>query len=56
MADSEFDYEGTLEACARGDKGAFQRLYQREAGQMLGLLLPCWGGVIRLRTVCTMRW
>ena len=43
MADSEFDYEGTLEACARGDKGAFQRLYQREAGQMLGLAITLLG-------------
>ena len=39
MADSEFDYEGALEACARGDQGAFQRLYQHEAGQLLGLAI-----------------
>ena len=39
MAGSEFDYEGTLEACAAGDRAAFKRLYQQEAGQLLGLAI-----------------
>jgi len=43
MADSEFDYEGTLEACAAGDKGAFRRLYQQESGQLLGLAITLLG-------------
>lgn len=43
MADSEFDYEGALEACARGEQGAFQRLYQHEAGQLLGLAITLLG-------------
>ncbi|PKM30878.1 MAG: RNA polymerase subunit sigma [Gammaproteobacteria bacterium HGW-Gammaproteobacteria-11] len=43
MADSNFDYEGTLEACSRGDKAAFNRLYQQEAGQLLGLAITLLG-------------
>ena len=37
MRDPMFDYESSLEACARGDQRAFQALYHQEAGQMLGL-------------------
>lgn len=43
MADSEFDYEGTLEACAGGDQAAFRRLYQQESGQLLGLAITLLG-------------
>ena len=43
MAGSEFDYESTLEACAGGDRTAFRRLYQQEAGQLLGLAITLLG-------------
>ena len=43
MAGSEFDYESTLEACAAGDRAAFRRLYQQEAGQLLGLAITLLG-------------
>ena len=43
MADREFDYESTLEACARGDERAFQALYRQEAGQLLGLAISMLG-------------
>jgi RNA polymerase sigma factor (sigma-70 family) len=39
MADRDFDYDSTLEACARGDERAFQALYRQEAGQLLGLAI-----------------
>ncbi|HDZ56965.1 MAG TPA: sigma-70 family RNA polymerase sigma factor [Pseudomonas xinjiangensis] len=43
MADQMFDYEGQLESCARGDEGAFQRLYRQESAKMLGLALTLLG-------------
>lgn len=43
MADRDFDYESTLQACARGDERAFQALYQQEAGQLLGLAISMLG-------------
>lgn len=43
MADNGFDYESTLEACARRDKGAFELLYKHEASQMLGLAITMLG-------------
>lgn len=43
MADNGFDYDSVLEACARRDKAAFERLYQQEAGQMLGLVITLLG-------------
>ncbi|WP_339842547.1 sigma-70 family RNA polymerase sigma factor [uncultured Halopseudomonas sp.] len=43
MEDSNFDYEGTLEACAGGDHAAFKRLYKQEAGQLLGLAITILG-------------
>lgn len=43
MADRDFDYESTLEACARGDERAFQALYRQEAGQLLGLAISMLG-------------
>jgi RNA polymerase sigma-70 factor (ECF subfamily) len=32
-----FDYEATLAACARRDRGALQRLYQQEGARLLGV-------------------
>ena len=43
MEHNTFDYEGTLEACARADQEAFQRLYQQESGQLLGLAITLLG-------------
>lgn len=43
MAAREFDYESTLEACARRDEPAFQALYRQEAGQLLGLAISMLG-------------
>lgn len=43
MPDPMFDYESTLEACARRDERAFQALYQQEAPQMLGLAITLLG-------------
>ncbi len=43
MAETMFDYESTLEACARQDERAFQTLYTQEAGQMLGLAITLLG-------------
>lgn len=43
MPDIGFDYEETLEDCARRDKAAFERLYKQEAGQMLGLAITLLG-------------
>lgn len=34
---SPFDYESTVEACARGDDGALRALYEREARWLLGV-------------------
>jgi RNA polymerase sigma factor (sigma-70 family) len=38
-AASTFDYERTLQACAAGDRAAFQSLYQQEARHLLGVTL-----------------
>jgi RNA polymerase sigma factor (sigma-70 family) len=35
--DSPFDYETTLEACARGDAAALRSLYERESRWLLGV-------------------
>lgn len=43
MPDPMFDYEATLEACARQDERAFEALYQQEAAQMLGLAMTLLG-------------
>lgn len=43
MPDNRFDYESTLEACARKDKAAFEYLYQQESRQMLGLAMALLG-------------
>ncbi|MDH1262808.1 sigma-70 family RNA polymerase sigma factor [Pseudomonas sp. GD03944] len=43
MPDPTFDYESTLEACARQDERAFQALYKQEAPQMLGLAITLLG-------------
>jgi RNA polymerase sigma-70 factor (ECF subfamily) len=32
-----FDYAGTLNACARGDRAALRRLYDEEAGRMIAV-------------------
>ena len=37
MSDRDFDYEATLEACARADQVAFKTLYEQESGKMLAL-------------------
>lgn len=34
---SDFDYETTVEACARGDRAALQALYHRESRWLLGV-------------------
>lgn len=34
-----FDYESTLEACARGDRAALRGLYERESRWLLGVAL-----------------
>ncbi|WP_200843578.1 sigma-70 family RNA polymerase sigma factor [Pantoea sp. 18069] len=34
----DFDYETTLLACAAGERGAMQRLYEQEAGRLLGVV------------------
>ncbi|MCI3947612.1 RNA polymerase subunit sigma [Pseudomonas syringae] len=36
--ESLFDYEATLQACARGEKQALQRLYQQESARLLGVV------------------
>jgi RNA polymerase sigma-70 factor (ECF subfamily) len=33
----EFDYESALMACARGDERQLQRIYEQEAGRLLGV-------------------
>lgn len=38
-AATPFDYEGALQACARGDRGALQALYEREARWLMGVAL-----------------
>lgn len=43
MPDSPFDYEQAIEACARQDEQAFQRLYRQESPRMLGLLTSMLG-------------
>ncbi|MGE8498279.1 MAG: sigma-70 family RNA polymerase sigma factor [Pseudomonas sp.] len=43
MPEPMFDYEGTLEACARHDERAFQALYKQESPQMLGLAITMLG-------------
>ncbi|EPN13365.1 RNA polymerase sigma-70 family protein, partial [Pseudomonas syringae pv. actinidiae ICMP 18804] len=35
--ESLFDYEATLQACARGEKQALQRLYLQESARLLGV-------------------
>ena len=32
-----FDYAGTLQACARGDRQALRQLYDHEAGRLIGV-------------------
>lgn len=34
----DFDYEATLLACAAGERGAMQRLYEQEAGRLFGVV------------------
>lgn len=36
-ADSLFDYESALAACAAGDQGALRRLYEQEGARLLGV-------------------
>ena len=43
MSDPMFDYDHTLEACARRDERAFQALYRQESAQMLGLAISLLG-------------
>jgi RNA polymerase sigma-70 factor (ECF subfamily) len=35
----EFDYEGALAACARGDQGALRSIYDRDGRRLLGVAL-----------------
>ena len=35
---SEFDYEATLLACAAGQRGAMQQLYEQESARLLGVV------------------
>lgn len=35
----DFDYDAALYACARGDRDALRRLYEREASRLLGVAL-----------------
>ncbi|GAB7530976.1 sigma-70 family RNA polymerase sigma factor [Pseudomonas sp. 3A(2025)] len=37
--ESQFDYEATLQACARGERQALQRLYHQESARLLGVVL-----------------
>lgn len=37
--DADFDHEAALLACARGDRAALKRLYDREARWLLGVVL-----------------
>lgn len=34
-----FDYETALQACARGERGALRKIYEQEAGRLLGVAL-----------------
>ncbi|MFC7208316.1 sigma-70 family RNA polymerase sigma factor [Comamonas endophytica] len=34
----DFDYEATLQACAAGERGAMQRLYEQEAARLFGVV------------------
>ena len=36
---SDFDYEGALAACARGERGALRTIYEREARWLMGVAL-----------------
>ena len=38
-ASTSFDYEAALAACARGDRSALRRIYEQEAGRLLGVAL-----------------
>ena len=37
--ESQFDYQAALQACARGERGALQRLYHQESARLLGVVL-----------------
>jgi RNA polymerase sigma-70 factor (ECF subfamily) len=39
MANTIFDYEASLAACANGDRGALRALYEREARWLMGVAL-----------------
>ena len=39
FAAPDFDYDAALGACARGDRDALRRLYEREAPRLLGVAL-----------------
>lgn len=39
MRSSDFDYETQLLACARGEQAALRRLYDRDAGWLMGVAL-----------------
>lgn len=43
----EFDYEAALKACASGERAALHRIYQREAGRLIGVALR----IVRRRDV-----
>lgn len=39
MTDESFDYDAALQACARGDQLALQRIYQHDGKRLLGVAL-----------------
>lgn len=39
MTEPAFDYEQALKACARGERGVFKQLYDREAKWLLGVAM-----------------
>lgn len=47
MRNADFDYEAQLLGCARGERAALRRLYDQEAGQLLGVALQ----IVRRREV-----
>jgi RNA polymerase sigma-70 factor (ECF subfamily) len=47
MLNADFDYEAQILGCARGEQVALRRLYDQEAGQLLGVALR----IVRRREV-----
>lgn len=49
--EAQFDYEAALQACARGERPALQRLYQQESARLLGVVLRIVGDRARAEDI-----